>query len=96
MNPYKGLKGLPRNVWLISIGSLINRAGTMELPFLALYLTQGLEFSVSDAGIVIASYGIGSLICAPFAGLQLVSVQWRFREIYFRLLFQLLFGHSEK
>ncbi|MDD3559264.1 MAG: MFS transporter, partial [Melioribacteraceae bacterium] len=68
MNPYKGLKGLPRNVWLISIGSLINRAGTMVLPFLALYLTQGLNYSVSESGIVIASYGIGSLICAPLAG----------------------------
>lgn len=68
MNPYKGLKGLPKNVWLISIGSLINRAGTMVLPFLALYLTQGLNYSVSESGIVIASYGIGSLICAPLAG----------------------------
>jgi len=68
MNPYKGLKGLPKNVWLISIGSIINRAGTMVLPFLALYLTQGLNYSVSESGIVIASYGIGSLICAPLAG----------------------------
>ncbi|MFH1197207.1 MAG: MFS transporter [bacterium] len=68
MNPWKGLKGLPRNIWLISAGTLINRAGSMVMPFLALYLTQGLRVSTAKAGLIIASYGIGSLISAPFAG----------------------------
>ena len=68
MNPWKGLKRLPRNIWLISAGTLINRAGSMVMPFLALYLTQGLGYSVADSGLVIASYGIGSFICAPLAG----------------------------
>ncbi len=68
MNPWKGLKNIPRNVWLISGATLINRTGTMVLPFLALYLTQGIEVSIAEAGIVLTVYGIGALVSAPFVG----------------------------
>jgi MFS family permease len=68
MNPWKGLKNLPRNVWLISGATLINRAGSMVLPFLALYLTQGIGASAAEAGIVLTIYGVGALITAPFVG----------------------------
>ena len=68
MNPWAGIKGLPRNIWLISTASLINRAGMMVLPFLAIYITKVLEREPTEAGLIIASYGIGSFITAPFAG----------------------------
>lgn len=38
------------------------------LPFLALYLTQGVGTSISDAGIILTTYGIGALLSAPFVG----------------------------
>ena len=41
MNPWRGLRGLPREVWLVCASTLINRLGTMALPFLVLYLTKG-------------------------------------------------------
>ncbi len=41
---------------------LINRSGTMVLPFLSLYLTQHLHYSVEQAGIVLALFGMGSLL----------------------------------
>lgn len=40
----------------------------MVLPFVALYARQELNVSVGDAGLVLAFYGIGALISAPFLG----------------------------
>ena len=40
----------------------------MVLPFIALYANQVLNASKSDAGLVLAAYGIGAFITAPFAG----------------------------
>ena len=68
MNPWKGLKELPRNMWYIAVAALINRAGTMVLPFLALYLTREMKESASSAGLVITIYGLGALLTAPFVG----------------------------
>lgn len=63
-----GLKEIPKNIWLISAATLINRIGTMVLPFLALYLTQDKQYSVSSAGLILTVYGIGAFISAPFIG----------------------------
>ena len=68
MNIWRSLKGLPADVWTLSVASLINRAGTMVLPFLVLYLTKELGFSASRAGLVLAVYGAGSIIAAPISG----------------------------
>ncbi len=67
-NPYSGLKNIPKNIWLLAIATLINRAGTMVLPFIALYANQILKVSKADAGLVLAVYGIGAFISAPFSG----------------------------
>ncbi len=68
MNPWKGLKKLPREMWIIAGGTLINRTGTMVLPFLALYLTTKINLSPDKAGFIITFYGIGALVTAPFVG----------------------------
>ena len=68
MNIWRSLRGLPRDLWIVAIASLVNRAGTMVLPFLVLYLTQKLGFSVPRAGFALAVYGAGSIISAPIAG----------------------------
>jgi MFS family permease len=68
MNPWAGLKGMPRDVWVISIATLVNRAGTMVLPFLVLYLTDELGFTAARAGFLMAVYGAGALVAAPVAG----------------------------
>lgn len=67
-NPYSGLKNIPKNIWILSAATLINRAGTMVLPFIALYARQELDVSLGDAGLVLAFYGIGAFISAPFSG----------------------------
>lgn len=68
MNPWKGLRNIPRNVWLVSATTLINRSGMMVLPFLALYLTQEIGVSPAKAGFVLTVYGLGALVTAPFVG----------------------------
>jgi MFS family permease len=68
MNPWKGITEIPRNIWHISVASLVNRTGMMVLPFLALYLTQEMGESPAAAGLVLTAYGLGGLISAPFVG----------------------------
>lgn len=68
MNPWRGLGKLPREIWVLSIVTLINRMGTMVLPFLVLYLTRSLGFSVARAGLIITIYGIGAIIAGPISG----------------------------
>jgi predicted MFS family arabinose efflux permease len=67
-NPYRGLRGLPGDVWIIAATTLVNRAGMMALPFLVLYLTKHLHVSASLAGLAIGAYGVGGLLTAPVAG----------------------------
>ena len=60
--------GLPRDVWLLSVVLTINRAGSMVLPFISLYLTQKQGLDVTTAGAVLSLYGLGSLIGAWVGG----------------------------
>lgn len=67
-NPWHGLRGLPPHVWVVSGTTLINRVGTMVLPFLALYVTQELRMPPSRAGLVLSAFGAGGLVAAPLGG----------------------------
>ena len=68
LNPWRGLGGLPREVWLLFATNLINRAGMMVLPFLVLYLTRELGFSPARAGLMLAFYGASSIVFGPIGG----------------------------
>jgi len=67
-HPWRGLAGLPRDLWVLCAATLVNRAGTMALPFLALYLTEARGWPAGRAGLVLTTYGIGSLVAAPAGG----------------------------
>ncbi len=60
--------GLSRPVWLLSIATLINRSGTMVMPFLALYLTKERGFTTAQAGQTLALYGLGAVVASYFGG----------------------------
>ncbi|MFY9221239.1 MAG: MFS transporter, partial [Blastocatellia bacterium] len=68
MNPWRDLKGLPKELWLLSATVLINRAGTMVLPFLMIYLTKALNIPVQKASLALIAHGIGGILTAPLAG----------------------------
>jgi MFS family permease len=61
-------RGLPREVWLLAAVALINRSGSMVLPFLSLYLTSQSGLSVASAGRVLAAYGLGSIAGSVVGG----------------------------
>ncbi|MBI4911886.1 MAG: MFS transporter [Acidobacteria bacterium] len=68
MNPWRGLKGLPSTVWLVCGTTLVNRLGTMALPFLLLYLTEARGWSAEQAGMAMMVYGAGGLVSSPVSG----------------------------
>jgi predicted MFS family arabinose efflux permease len=61
-------KGLSREAWMLSIVMLINRSGSMVLPFLGVYMTDHLKFSLENTGIVLSFYGIGSVLGSYLGG----------------------------
>jgi predicted MFS family arabinose efflux permease len=68
MKAWRDLRGMPRGVWVLFATTLVNRAGTMVLPFLVLYLTRDLGFTAGQAGAVLTVYGAGALISAALSG----------------------------
>ncbi len=60
--------GLSREVWLLSLVMLINRSGTMVLPFLSLYLTSELGFTLAQAGGVLSAFGLGAIVGSWLGG----------------------------
>ena len=60
--------GLSREIWWLAFITFINRAGTMVLPFLTLYLTKHLGFSLSQVGWVMTSFGVGSFLGSWLGG----------------------------
>ena len=68
LNPWRGLDGLPREVWLLFATNLVNRAGMMVLPFMVVYLTKELRFTASQAGLAFAIYGAAAIGAGPLSG----------------------------
>lgn len=61
--------GLSKETWLLSLIMLINRSGTMVVPFMTLYLTSPeMGYSVGDAGIVFGLFGAGAFAGAWLGG----------------------------
>ncbi|MGL4584381.1 MAG: MFS transporter [Flavobacterium sp.] len=61
-------KGLSSASWMLAIVMLINRSGSMVLPFLGVYMTKELHFSQEETGYVLACFGVGSIIGTTLGG----------------------------
>jgi MFS family permease len=66
--PAQEQRKLPRPFWALWSGTLVNRLGTMVMPFTGVYLTQARGFSVAVAGLAMTLFGVGSLISQLVAG----------------------------
>ncbi|UFH33992.1 MFS transporter [Chryseobacterium sp. C-71] len=53
---------------MLALVMLINRSGSMVLPFLGVYMTAHLKFSIENTGIVLSFFGIGSVIGSWLGG----------------------------
>ena len=80
--------GLSLETWLLSFIMLINRSGTMVVPFMTLYLTgKSMNHTLAEAGTVMGLFGLGSIVGAYFGG------RFSDRIGFFRVqLFTLVFG----
>jgi len=54
-------RGFRREVWILTLVTFINRAGTMVLPFLSKYLYDDLHFSLPQIGNILVCFGLGSM-----------------------------------
>lgn len=69
INLYKNAySGLSHASWLLAFITFINRSGMMVLPFIGLYLTEDLHFSVQQTGIILSFFGVGSMIGSFLGG----------------------------
>jgi predicted MFS family arabinose efflux permease len=68
-NAYSGLSPA---TWWLSLVMLINRSGTMVMPFMTLYLTEAKHYRIADAGKVMAIMGLGA-VCGGFLGGKLTD-----------------------
>lgn len=60
--------GLSLHTWYLSAVMLINRSGTMVIPFMTIYCTQALHFSLTQAGFVMGLFGAGAIVGAFIGG----------------------------
>ncbi len=67
-NYIDSFKGLSKEVWWLALITLINRAGTMVIPFLSLYLTESLDFTLTNVGWIMSAFGFGSVIGSWLGG----------------------------
>lgn len=67
-NYISNFQGFSREVWILTLVTFINRAGTMVLPFLSKYLHEDLHFSLSQVGTIMVFFGIGSMLGSWLGG----------------------------
>jgi predicted MFS family arabinose efflux permease len=64
--------GLSKNSWYLSIVMLINRAGTMVVPFMTIYTIRQLHFTIEQSGYIMAIFGVGA-VSGGFIGGKLIN-----------------------
>jgi predicted MFS family arabinose efflux permease len=64
-NAYSGLSG---STWWLSLVMLVNRSGTMVVPFMTMYMTQHVGVGIGKAAFVMSLFGAGSIVGALLGG----------------------------
>ena len=91
-NYIETFKGLSTEVWWLALITFINRAGTMVIPFLSLYLKEGLSFTFSQVGWILSCFGLGSFV-GSWVGGKLTDTIGAFTVMKYSLFISgLLFG----
>lgn len=60
--------GLSASTWWLSLVMLINRSGTMVVPFMTIYMTRQMHVSIGKAALVMSLFGAGSVVGALLGG----------------------------
>ncbi|WP_316823508.1 MFS transporter [Pedobacter gandavensis] len=78
-------RGLSTPAWMLALVMLINRSGAMVIPFLGIYMTNHLSFSLEDTGTVLSCFGVGA-VAGSFAGGWLTDKVGHFKVQLFSLI----------
>lgn len=70
---------------MLALVMFVNRCGAMVLPFLSVYLTEALDYSLRQTGIVMSVFGLGSM-AGSFLGGWLTDRIGHFRVQFFSLV----------
>lgn len=70
--------GLSQPAWMLSLVMLLNRMGAMVIPFLGLYMTEHLHFTLKETGLVLSFFGIGA-ISGSYIGGRLTDLVGHFK-----------------
>ncbi len=73
MNLLKTYKGLPKEIYILFFGRIINCIGSFIYPLLSLILTQKIGLSIAEAGFIITLSGIFQAPCMLIGG-KLVDI----------------------
>ncbi|QQR85857.1 MAG: MFS transporter [Flavobacteriales bacterium] len=60
--------GFSREIWLLTLITFVNRAGTMVVPFMSLYLTKDMGLSLEQVGWIMSCFGAGSVVGSWLGG----------------------------
>lgn len=77
-------------MWWLAIVILVNRSGTMVLPFLTVYLTHN-GFSLQQAGYIMAAFGSGGIVGSFLGGKLTDKIGFHYVQVFSLLLNGVLF-----
>lgn len=60
--------GLSPAAWMLALVMLINRSGSMVMPFLSIYLIHELGYDVEKAGVILGIFGLGAMAGSYLGG----------------------------
>lgn len=78
----KSYGGLSSGTWWLSLVMLVNRMGTMVIPFMTMYLTQQDGFTIDKAGFVMSVFGIGAVSGALIGGKLVDTIGYYYVQLF--------------
>ena len=83
----KAYGGLSPGTWWLSLVMVVNRSGTMVIPFMTMYLTQHYGVTIGKAGFVMSLFGLGAIVGSLTGGKLVDTIGY-----YYVQLFALILG----
>ncbi|MEO6220437.1 MAG: MFS transporter, partial [Ginsengibacter sp.] len=77
----KAYGGLSPGTWWLSLVMLVNRSGTMVVPFMTMYLTQHYGVSIGKAGLVMSLFGLGAITGAMIGGKLVDTIGYYYVQV---------------
>ncbi|MDQ2719114.1 MAG: MFS transporter [Bacteroidota bacterium] len=78
----KSYGGLSSGTWWLSLVMIVNRMGTMVIPFMTIYLTQKKDFAIDKAALVMGFFGLGAIMGALIGGRLVDRIGYYYVQLF--------------